>query len=73
MNFKSRIIEWAQKEKKQTSYNVLEEIGIGFKKQYVIELCIQGIPMAKGQDYSIKGAEQSASEKAWQKISGENL
>jgi ribonuclease-3 len=73
VNFKSRIIEWAQKEKKQTSYNVLEEIGTGFKKQYVIELCIEGIPMAKGQDYSIKGAEQSASEKAWQKISGENL
>jgi len=73
VNFKSRIIEWAQKEKKQTSYNLLEEIGTGFKKQYVIELCIEGIPMAKGQDYSIKGAEQSASEKAWQKISGENL
>lgn len=73
VNFKSRIIEWAQKEKKQVSFNVLEEIGNGFKKQYLVELNIGGVPMAKGQDYSIKGAEQNASEKAWPKLNGENL
>lgn len=73
MNFKSRIIEWAQKEKKQVSFNVVEEIGNGFKKQYLVELNIGGIPVAKGQDYSIKGAEQNASEKAWPKLNRENL
>ena len=73
VNFKSKVIEWAQKEKKQMSYNVLREIGNGYKKQYLVELAIEGQPFSRGQDYSIKGAEQNASEKAWQKINGESL
>ncbi|MCX6286933.1 MAG: ribonuclease III [Bacteroidetes bacterium] len=73
VNFKSKVIEWAQKEKKQASYNVLEEIGTGYKKQYLVELVVEGQPIARGQDYSIKGAEQNASEKAWQKINGDSL
>lgn len=73
VNFKSKIIEWAQKEKKQMSFNVLEEIGSGYKKQYLVELVVEGDALSRGQDYSIKGAEQSASQKAWQKINGEPL
>jgi ribonuclease-3 len=73
VNFKSKVIEWAQKEKKQLSFNILQEIGNGYKKQYLVELTIEGQPLARGQDYSIKGAEQNASEKAWQKINGESL
>jgi ribonuclease-3 len=72
VNFKSKIIEWAQREKKQSQFNVLEEVGSGYKKQYVIELLIDGVPIATGQDYSIKGSEQIAAEKGWQKIIGEN-
>lgn len=73
VNFKSKIIEWAQKEKKQMTFNVLEEIGSGYKKQYLVELVVEGEPIARGQDYSIKGAEQSASQKACQKINAESL
>ena len=73
VNFKSKVIEWAQKEKKQLNFNILQEIGNGYKKQYLVELTIEGQPWARGQDYSIKGAEQNASEKAWQKINGESL
>ena len=73
VNFKSKVIEWAQKEKKHLSFNVLEEIGTGYKKQYLVELVVEGQPLSRGQDYSIKGAEQNASEKAWQKLSGESL
>lgn len=73
VNFKSKVIEWAQKEKKQMAFSVLEEIGSGYKKQYVVELAVEGLPLAKGQDYSIKGAEQNAAEKAWQKINAETL
>ena len=73
VNFKSKVIEWAQKEKKQLSFNVLEEIGSGYKKQYLVELTIEGLQPARGKDYSIKGAEQNASEKVWQKINGESL
>jgi ribonuclease-3 len=73
VNFKSKVIEWAQKEKKQLNFTVVQEIGNGYNKQYLVELDIEGQPSSRGQDYSIKGAEQSASQKAWLKINGESL
>ncbi|MEI6434503.1 MAG: ribonuclease III [Bacteroidota bacterium] len=68
VNFKSRIIEWTQRERKQVQFSVVNEIGAGYKKQYVVELSIDGLTVERGQDYSIKGAEQNAAEKSWQKI-----
>ncbi len=73
VNFKSKIIEWTQREKKQARFNVVNEIGTGFKKQYVVELLIDDEPIARGQDYSIKGAEQNAAEKSWLKINAETI
>lgn len=73
VNFKSKIIEWAQREKKQAQFNVVEEVGSGYKKQYVVELIVDGEAIARGQDFSIKGAEQNAAEKSWQKINGETI
>jgi len=72
VNFKSKIIEWAQKERKQIQFVVIEETGSGSKKQYIVELIIDADPLSRGQDYSIKGAEQLAAEKAWQKINNNN-
>ena len=71
MNFKSRMIEWAQKEKKQIQFQIVEEVGAGYKKQYIVELLINDLPVSKGQDYAIKGAEQLASEKAWNRLNSE--
>jgi ribonuclease III len=68
-NFKSRMIEWAQKEKKQLIFSVVQETGSGYRKQYIIEILVDNIPLGRGQDFSIKGAEQNAAEKAWLKIS----
>ena len=73
VNFKSRIIEFAQREKKQIQFIVREEVGTGYKKQYIVELTLDGESIALGQDYSIKGAEQNASEKSLQKINSENI
>jgi len=67
-NFKSRMIEWAQKEKKQLIFSIVEETGSGYKKQYIIEILVDNIPLSRGQDFSIKGAEQNAAEKAWNKL-----
>jgi ribonuclease III len=65
-NFKSRIIEWAQKEKKEFEFRLFEEIENGRKgKTYVVHLLIEGEKIAEATDYSIKKAEQKASEKAW--------
>jgi ribonuclease-3 len=68
VNFKSRMIEWAQKEKKHLTFSVLNETGSGYKKQYIIEILVDNVPSSRGQDYSIKGAEQNAAEKAWNKL-----
>jgi ribonuclease III len=67
-NFKSKMIEWAQKEKKQVVFNVSGESGTGYKKLYIVELLVDSEAVAEGRDYSIKGAEQLAAEKAWAKL-----
>ena len=71
MNYKSRIIEWAQKEKRKVRFDIIEEVGTGYKKQYVIELVVDDQPVERGRDFSIKGAEQIASEKGWGKLNAE--
>lgn len=68
LNYKSKIIEWAQREKKPFQFEVIGEAGQGYKKQYIVELMVDGKRLERGQDYSIKGAEQLAAEKSWQKI-----
>ena len=73
MNYKSRVIEWAQKEKKRIAFQIVQEIGAGYKKQYIVELLVDDNPLSRGQDYSIKGAEQLASEKAWTTLSSETI
>ena len=63
-NFKSRILEYSQREKKSLEFKVMAEIGEGYKKQYLVGLFINGVSVAQGQDFSIKGAEQRAAEHA---------
>ena len=64
-NFKSKLLEWGQKEKQSIEFNVAGEIGEGFKKQYLIQIKVNGETIAEAKDYSIKGAEQLAAEKTW--------
>lgn len=64
VNSKSSMIEWAQKEKNSIEFNVVDEIGEGYKKLYVVEIVIDNKSICKAQDFSIKGAEKLASEKA---------
>lgn len=62
-NYKSRLIEWAQREKHSVEFIQLSEVGHGYTKQYVVEVLIDKQPYGKGRDYSIKGAEQNAAMK----------
>lgn len=63
-NYKSRIIEWAQREKKPIEFITINEVGHGFNKQYIAEVLINNECVGKGRDFSIKGAEQDAAMKA---------
>ena len=67
-NYKSKLIEWTQKEKKSIDFQVIDEIGEGFSKQYLVEISIDGEKVAQGRDFAIKNAEQHAAEKAWNQI-----
>jgi ribonuclease III len=62
-NYKSRLIEWAQREKRNVEFLLLSEVGHGYTKQYVVEVLIDKQAFGKGRDYSIKGAEQNAAMK----------
>ncbi len=68
LNFKSRVIAWTQKEKKTIEFVVVDEIGTGYSKQYIVEVKIDGEAHGRGQDFSIKGAEQNASMKVIEKL-----
>jgi len=63
-NFKSKLIEFCQKEKLILDFVIVEEIQTGRKKQYVCEVTVNGESKSRGMDYSIKSAEQNAAEKA---------
>ncbi len=64
-NFKSRLLEWAQKEKHQVSFKQVASKGNGYERLYVIQVDIDGKEYAQASDHSIKGAEQLAAEKTW--------
>lgn len=61
-DFKSKLIEWVQKEKKEVRFEVLEEIGQGHERQYLVEVVIDNKPQGRGQHFSKKKAEQQAAE-----------
>ncbi len=72
ISYKSKLNEWAQKEKRVIVFKVEEEIGEKHKKQYLVGVEIDGKIITHSQDYSIKGAENLAAEKAWTILQGNN-
>ena len=69
VNYKSKIVEWSQKNKITASFDVIDEIGKKFQKQYEVGVFVDGKEIARARDYSIRGAEKIAAEKAWHILS----
>lgn len=65
VNFKSKLLEWAQKHKKHLEFRVLEEIGDGHKKEFHVQVFIDDQPFGDATFRSIRGAEQLAAEKTY--------
>jgi len=65
VNYKSKIVEWSQKNKIDAKFSVIDKIGEKFQKQYVVAVIVDGKEICNAKDYSIKGAEKLAAEKAW--------
>ena len=63
-NYKSKVIEWAQKHNRDVRYEVVETRGGNQYKEFVTQLLVDNQPVSTGSGYSKKKAEQRASENA---------
>ncbi|MEO6883354.1 MAG: ribonuclease III [Bacteroidia bacterium] len=63
-DFKSRLIEWAQKEKKEAKFTVVEEKNSAREKEFLVHLIIENEIKGSGTHFSKKRAEQMAAEQA---------
>lgn len=63
-NFKSRLINWAQRERRIVEFELLEEVENGGKRLLRVRLMVDGAEVSRGEDYSKKRAEQIAAERA---------
>ena len=60
-DYKSKFIEWAQREKVTYEYKVVEESGQGQQKEFHVALLVNGEEQARATNHSKKRAEQAAS------------
>ena len=67
-NFKSRLIEWCQKEKKDFEFEVVKQRNDGHHPSFTIQVLIDGKPNGKGSDRTKKRAEQAAAKEACEKL-----
>ncbi len=68
-NFKSKIIEWAQKEKRKVEFVLKGQTGNPKQgNTYRVELKIDHVTAGSGQDFSIKKAEQNAARQVWEQM-----
>jgi ribonuclease III len=63
-NYKSKIIEWAQKENKEVRFEILEVKSNKHFKEFIAQVFVDDEPLSKGHGLSKKKAEQDAAEKS---------
>lgn len=69
VNFKSKLIEWSQKNKVQMTFELLEESVDEFNSPvFVTEVLVEGIHVGKGKGYSKKESQQIAAHETLNKI-----
>jgi ribonuclease-3 len=66
-NFKSLLIEWAQKEGKKVLFS-LDEEGLHHNKEFTAFVLLDGEKISEGKGYSKKKAEQTAAMKACEEL-----
>ena len=65
ISYKSLIIEWCQKEKKQFVFEVFDDNGIGNQRFFGVKLSIDGKTISKSRATSKKKAEEIAAKRAY--------
>jgi ribonuclease-3 len=66
-NFKSQLIEWAQRQGKKVQFVIVDEKGASHRREFVAEVLLGGELLGRGTGLSKKKAEQAAAEKALSK------
>lgn len=69
LNYKSKLLEWAQHNKKGVDFRLVNTALKDKNKQYKITVFIDNIEFASSVDYSIKGAEKNAALKTCKTLS----
>lgn len=67
-NYKSKLIDWCQKERKKADFRVDSSARQGGKRLYKVEVRVDGEVWATAMEHSIKSAEQLAAENAYKKV-----
>lgn len=67
-NYKSKLLEWAQKERKKVVFKVTDEKDMGYQKIYSVKVIVGGEPMGSGTGTSKKEAEQAAANTTWKRM-----
>lgn len=65
ISYKSLVIEWCQKEKKQFHFDIFEDNGIDGERLFGVKLSIDEKVIAKARATSKKKAEEKASQRAY--------
>lgn len=69
VNFKSRLIEWSQKNKMEVSFELIEQfLDEEYNPMFHTEVRIEGISAGTGTGYSKKESQQNAAQMALKKI-----
>lgn len=67
-NFKSKIIEWSQKENKEVDFKTISVTGNQRFKEFHVQLFVGGDQLSEGKGPTKKKAEQEASKNACEKL-----
>lgn len=68
-NFKSKLIEWCQRQGKDISFDLIENGEGESNKLFTVQAVIEGENFGVGRDYNKKNAEKLAAEKACEALS----
>lgn len=61
VNYKSKVLEWGQKNRKKIVFEIISEVGTGVNKHFSVALSVDGETFATATESSKKKAEQKAS------------
>lgn len=68
ISFKSMLVEYAQKEKKNLQFKLVDEQIIDKEKKYLVHVIIDEVVLGEAEHYSKKKAEEIAAEIAYNKL-----